>query len=35
MIIGDLRADPDVAIVAEDYAGSTEEVVEMILTAFD
>ena len=35
MIVGHLRTDPDVAIVTEDDASSTEKVVEVILAAFD
>ena len=35
MIVRHLRADPDIAIVAQDDASSTEKVVEVILAAFD
>ena len=35
VIVGHLRTDPDITIVPEDDASSTEKVVEVILAAFD
>lgn len=35
MIVGHLRADPDITIVAKDDTCSAEKVVEMVLAAFD